>query len=61
MRTKDEVLNQARDFISNPNHSGKRPLWIERIKIEILLDIRDVLRDGLDDIHGSINNISLIR
>lgn len=47
MRTKDEILAAARDDIQNPEYAGKEPYWLEYRKIQILIDIRDILNKEL--------------
>ena len=43
MRTKDEILECARDDITNPHYGDKAAFWLEYRKIEVLVDIRDIL------------------
>ena len=51
MRTKDEILDNARDDIQNPKYDEQAPLWLEYRKIEVLCDIRDILNYQLDPIN----------
>lgn len=48
MRTRDEILSQARDDITSKNHKPDIPFWLEYRKIEVLIDIRDIHSRMLD-------------
>jgi len=48
MRTKQEILSKARDDIQNPKYNEQAPLCLEYRKIEVLIDIRDILDNKLD-------------
>lgn len=61
MRTKDEILKAYDDFKKLGRNSTDLRTFTELTKVEILIDIRDILNDRLDDIDGAINNMSLIR
>lgn len=43
MRTKDEILKSGRDDIRNKHFTVEAPLWVELRKIEVLIDIRDIV------------------
>jgi len=45
MRTKDEILDDARRDIQDDTQKSEAPLWLEVRKIEVLIDLRDTLRD----------------
>lgn len=59
MRTKDEILSYARRDIQDDTQKGAAPLWLEVRKIEVLIDIRDVLV-RIDKSFGS-NIFDLVR
>ncbi len=44
MRTKDEILEGARNDIQSDKFKEVAPLWIEYRKLEVLIDIRDLLQ-----------------
>ncbi|GAG59262.1 unnamed protein product [marine sediment metagenome] len=52
MKTKDEILDRCRADIQNPKYSEQAPFWLEYRKIEVLIDIRDILV-GIDRNFGS--------
>lgn len=43
MRTKQEILDQTRNHILSPEYGDTAGLWLEVRKIEVLIDIRDIL------------------
>ena len=47
MRTKDDILSSAARDIRDEHHKPEAPLWVEALKIEVWIDIRDILRDHL--------------
>ena len=59
MRTKDEILDDANRDITRKMYKADAGFWLDVRKIEIQIDIRDILKDGLDHIISAILNISL--
>lgn len=47
MRSKDEILEVCKADISNERYKAEAPLWLEVRKIELLLDIREILEGVL--------------
>jgi len=47
MRTKDNILSDARRDITNQNYRDLAPFWLSVRQIEVLIDIRDILNDSL--------------
>ena len=43
MRTKDEILAGAMEDIRDEKNKPDAPLWLEARKIELFVDIRDIL------------------
>lgn len=58
MRTKDEILGSARNDISSKDFREDAPLWMEYRKLEVLIDIRDILYNRLSHISRHIESIS---
>lgn len=44
MRTQDDILKCCREDINSKHFSQQAPLWLEYRKIEVLIDIRDILQ-----------------
>jgi len=58
MRTKDEIL-QAYNLFNEPGRNlTKLRKFTDSIRLEVLLDIRDIIREGLDDINRAIRGTS---
>jgi len=47
MRTKDEILLDVRHDIQDKEHKAEAELWLEYRKIEVLIDIRNILYSHL--------------
>lgn len=45
MRTKDEILDSSKSDIMSESFRDKAPLWLEYRKLEVLIDIRDTLKN----------------
>jgi hypothetical protein len=58
MRTKDEILDQARQDITSPEYGDTAHLWLDVRKIEVLIDIRDILELRLREINSDIYKIA---
>jgi len=43
VRTKDEILDESRSHITCPKYGDTAHLWLEVRKIEVLIDLRDVI------------------
>jgi len=52
MRTKDEILKSARKDIRDKQYSMKGPLWLELRKLEVFIDIRDILTHAVKVLLG---------
>jgi len=46
MRTKDEILDDARCDITSEVNRDTAHLWLEVRKIEALIDIKDIIKDA---------------
>lgn len=58
MRTKDEILDNARNDITSPQYGDTASLWLEVRKIEVLIDIRDILSYWIKRISINIETIA---
>lgn len=58
MRTNDTILNQANKDITLEKHKEDAHLWLEVRKIEVLIDIRDILHDLSKDFVTNILDLA---
>jgi len=58
MRTKDEILKDARHDITDEQYKTTKANWLEYRKIEVLIDIRDLL---VTDCRDAMNSLIEIR
>lgn len=54
MRTKDEILDHARRDIQDDTQISEAPLWLEYRRLEVLIDIRDILYSHLDSDQAAV-------
>jgi len=47
MRTKSDILYDGRLPFSDPKYKSIGPLWVEYMKLEVLVDIRDIFLSSL--------------
>ncbi len=59
MRTKDEILSDLYSHMDKLDPHHKELALVAAIETEIQIDIRDIIKEGFEDIDGAINNISL--
>jgi len=57
MRTKDDILDLCRTDITNPLYEISAHLWLELRKIEVLIDIRDILVTDAKDAMNALIEI----
>ncbi|MBA7496001.1 hypothetical protein ES702_06598 [subsurface metagenome] len=50
MRTKDEILDSCRNDIVSEAYKDKAAFWLDYRKIEVLIDIRDILNGQVIDL-----------
>lgn len=58
MRTKDEILVIAQKRVTEENYKADAAFWIEVKKLEVLIDIRDILELRLCQIIDRIAALS---
>ena len=61
MRTKDEILSDLHNHTLKLDQQHKELALVAIIETEVQIDIRDIIKEGFDDIDSAIHNISLIR
>ncbi|GAI53433.1 unnamed protein product [marine sediment metagenome] len=54
MRTKEEILDSTREDIRGWSGRDTPSVWMEYRKLEILIDIRDILEDRLKSLDNTI-------
>ena len=47
MQTKDEIITEIKDGIKEVGESGASEIVLRAAMVEILIDIRDILNEGL--------------
>jgi len=57
MRTKDEILHDAVHDITDETYRDTAHLWLCLRQFEILIDIRDIIRDAGKDLQEAIWNM----
>ena len=57
MRTKDDILSDSLRDITNDKYKQDAHLWLEVRKIEVLLDIRDILVTDAKDAMNALIEI----
>jgi len=50
MRTKEEILKDTREDITDKTYSTHASLWVQYRLIEVLIDIRDILKARTEQI-----------
>lgn len=55
MRTKDEILRNAKTDIANSKASFPTSYWLRYRELEVLIDIRNILSATLNDIKRNVS------
>ncbi|GAH70877.1 unnamed protein product [marine sediment metagenome] len=58
MRTKDEILDSTREDIRGWSGRDTPSLWMEYRKLEVFIDIRDILKEQLGNIERDMSRFS---
>lgn len=61
MRTKEEILSDLHNCTLKLDQQHKDIALVAIIETEVQIDIRDIIKEGFNDIDLAINNIYLTR